>query len=222
LTRESDDGSKTAIMASLLSEARAELVRQRILEGVAAVLGRGEAWTFANVAKAAAVPERTLYRYFATREALLRAIFDWANARIGFHGQLPTDAAGLASLVRRAFPGFDGLAPVIRELLIAPEGRLARLGNKLARQRAALEAARHEAPGLDAVSTRRVAAVLQLLTSAATWQALREYWDMDGTEAAETSALAAELLLRGARLRAGAARRKRKAVTKRARPEVTS
>jgi AcrR family transcriptional regulator len=193
------DGSNTATMAASLTDARAELVRGRILQGVADVLGRGEAWTFASVAKAAAVPERTIYRYFPTREALLGAIFDWSNQRIGFQGQLPTNAAELTALARRSFPGFDELAPVVRELLLAPEGRLARLRQKPLRQRTSLALAKREAPRLDAKDTRRLAAVLQLLTQAATWQALRDYWDMDGAEAAETAALAIDLLLTGAR-----------------------
>ena len=188
-------------MAVSLTDARTELVRQRILEGVALVLGRGEAWTFGNVAKAAGVPERTLYRYFPTREALLLAIFDWANQRIGAQGRLPANARELTSLTRRAFPGFDALAPVVRELLLAPEGQLARLRQKSARQRASLALARREAPGLGPARTRRLAAVLQLLSQAATWHALREYWDMDGAEAAEAAALAIELLLAGAQAR---------------------
>ena len=193
------DVSNTATMAVSLTDARAELVRGRILQGVADVLGRGEAWTFASVAKAAAVPERTVYRYFPTRQALLGAIFDWSNQSIGFQGQLPTNAAELAALARRSFPGFDELAPVIKELLLAPEGRLVRLRQKPSRQRASLALVKREAPALDANDTRRLAAVLQLLTQAATWQALRDYWDMDGAEAAEASALAIELLLAGAR-----------------------
>ena len=51
-------------------------------------------------------------------------------------------------------------------------------------------------------AARRVAAATQLLTVAATWQTLRDYWGMDGNEAAETAALAVELLLDGARARA--------------------
>jgi hypothetical protein len=59
----------------------------------------------------------------------------------------------------------------------------------------------HEAPGLDRGDARRLAACLQLLSAAATWQTLRDYWDMDGAEAAESAALAIRLLLAGARQR---------------------
>jgi AcrR family transcriptional regulator len=188
-------------MAVSLSDARNALVRERIFQGVERALSRDGAWTFASVAKAAGVPERTLYRHFPTREALLEGIFDWANARLGFQGQLPEDSAALLALVRRCFPGFDELAPVVRELLLAPEGRLGRLRQKARRQRASLKLVRCEGLALNTNDERRLAAVVQLLGQAATWHALREYWDMDGAEAAEVAALAIRLLLSGARLR---------------------
>jgi AcrR family transcriptional regulator len=145
------------------------------------------------------VPERTVYRHFPTRQDLLTAVFHWANRRIGFDGVLPRDGADAVALVRQVFPGFDELAPIIRELLMAPEGLLARLSDIAQRREAALAVVGHEAPGLDPTSARRVAAVVQLLTTAAAWQTLRDYWGMDGTEAAETAATAIELLLDGAR-----------------------
>ncbi len=197
-----------------LSDARADLVRTRALEGVAEVLGRGEALTFAAVAASAGVPERTLYRHFRTREELLAAVYAWANERVGFGGEAPRDGAETVALIRRVFPGFDRIAPVVRELLIAPEGRVARLAVKAQRQKAALATAQREAAGLDRASVRRLAATLQLLTAASTWQALRDYWDMDGEEAAETAALAVSLLLEGAQARAK--RRQRSKATRKA------
>jgi AcrR family transcriptional regulator len=184
-----------------LRDARSEVVRERVLEGVAALLEARDDLTFAKVAKAANVPERTVYRYFATREALLKAVFEWSNRRIGFDGKLPVDLASTVALVRRVFPGFDEIAPVIHELLIAPEGLIARRTNLDKRRRAAVDVVRREAPLLDRATTRRVAAIVQLLTAAATWQTLRDYWDMDGEEAGETAALAIELVMAGARAR---------------------
>ena len=135
-------------------------------------------------------------------EALLAAVFHWANRRIGFEGDLPIDGAGVVELVRRVFPGFDEIAPVVRELLIAPEGRVARLADADERRAAAEAVVAHEVPGLDRATAHWVAAAVQLLTTAATWNSLRDYWDMDGNEAAETAALALDLLLDGARTRA--------------------
>ena len=197
-----------------MSDAKSALVRDRVVSGLALLLRRGGDFTFANVAQAAGVPERTIYRYFPNREALLTALFAWVNARLGFEGQRPDDVPGLLCLVRRVFAGFDEMAPIIRELLIAPEGRAARLSVNPARQRAALELIRREAPGLDGASQRRVAAVVQLLTSATAWQGLREYWGLDGKEAAEASALALELMLAGARARPGRSARPRRSTAK--------
>jgi AcrR family transcriptional regulator len=197
----------TAMKSVTLADDRVDLVRRRALEGVSAVLSRGEALTYAAVAEAAGIAERTLYRHFPTRAALLAAVFEWTNERIGFRGEYPGDEAELVALVRRAFPGFDAHATVIEELLLTPEGRQARLASKPERQRATTALVRQEAPGMDRSSERRTAAVLQLLSSAATWQSLRDYWDMDGAEAAETAALAVELLLNGARARGKAVKR---------------
>jgi AcrR family transcriptional regulator len=188
---------------STVRATRSQAVRERVLEGVAALLDRGDALTFAKVATAAGVPERTVYRYFGTREALLAAVFEWSNRRIGFDGKLPVDLASTVALVRKVFPGFEQIAPVIRELLIAPEGLQARRTDLDKRRRAAVDVVRREAPQLDRIATRRVGAALQILTTAATWQTLRDYWDMDGKEAGETAALAISLLLAGARARPG-------------------
>lgn len=185
---------------------RSQAVRERILDGVAALLASGESLTFAKVAKEAEVPERTLYRYFATREALLAAVFEWSNRKIGFDGALPVNEAATIALVRKVFAGFDPIAPVIKQLLIDPEGLQARRTNLERRRRASIDVARREAPQLDRTSTRRLAAALQVLTAAATWQTLRDYWEMDGVEAGESAALAIELLLAGARARTNARR----------------
>jgi AcrR family transcriptional regulator len=188
--------------AATLQDARSNLVRERVLDGVFEVLAAGEDLTFARVARAAGVPERTIYRHFPSKEALHTAIWGWANERMGFTGPFPTDEAGYVALVRTAHPGFERLAPVIRELLTSKDGLAVRLTANDQRRQNAMAAVRTEAPGLDAVETRRVAAALQLLTAAATWQTLHDYWDMDGEEAGETAALAIELLLAGARARA--------------------
>lgn len=191
--------------AATLQDARSNLVRERVLDGVFEVLAAGDDLTFAKVAKAAGVPERTIYRHFPSKEALHAAIWSWANEQMGFTGPFPTDEAGYVALVRTAHPGFERLAPVIRELLASKDGLAVRLTANDRRRESALTAVRSAAPGLDAGDDQRVAAALQLLTSAAAWQTLHDYWGMDGEEAGETAALAIELLLAGARARVAAA-----------------
>ena len=191
--------------AVTLQDARSNLVRERVLDGVFEVLAAGDDLTFAKVATAAGVPERTIYRHFPSKEALHAAIWSWANERMGFTGPFPTDEAGYVALVRTAHPGFERLAPVIRELLASKDGLAVRLTANDQRRESALAAVGSAVPGLDAADEQRVAATLQLLTSAATWQTLHDYWGMDGEEAGETAALAIELLLAGARARVEAA-----------------
>ena len=191
--------------AATLQDARSNLVRDRVLDGVFQVLAAGDDLTFAKVATAAGVPERTIYRHFPSKQALHAAIWSWANERMGFTGPFPTDEAGYVALVRTAHPGFERLAPVIRELLASKDGLAVRLTANDQRRKSALTAVRSAVPGLGADDDQRVAAALQLLTSAATWQTLHDYWGMTGEEAGETAALAIELLLAGARARVVAA-----------------
>jgi len=95
---------------------------------------------------------------------------------------------------------------VIHELLVAPEGRTARLAHNDQRRRSAETLVRNEVPGLDRRSARQVAAALQLLTSASAWQTLRDVWEMDGGEAADAATMAIDLIIDGARGRADARR----------------
>jgi AcrR family transcriptional regulator len=183
--------------AASLQEARRAVVQDRVLAGVADLLAAGRDLTYANVAAAAEVPERTVYRYFPTRQDLMSAVVGWVNRRSG--SQRATTGDEAIELVRRVFPTFDDVAPVMRSLLLAPEGLPARLTDNDERRAAATAVVEHDAPGLDRATARQVAATVQLLTSAAAWQTLRDYWDMDGTEAAETVAVALSMLLRGAR-----------------------
>ncbi len=185
-----------------LQEARADLVRTRVIEGVVALLDAGGTLTFKEVAQQAGVPERTVYRYFPTRTALLAAVFEWTNEQIGHDGPRPTTEAELVAFVRQTFRGFDAHAPVVRQMLVEPDGRAARLADVDDRRRSAVDLVDHEAPGLHRATRDKVAAAIQVLTIASTWQSLHDYWDLDGPDAAETSALAIELLLEASRARA--------------------
>ncbi|MGH9270274.1 MAG: TetR/AcrR family transcriptional regulator, partial [Ilumatobacteraceae bacterium] len=111
-------------------------MRDRVLDAVCDLIAVGREITFTRVAVAADVPERTVYRYFPNRQALIAGLFEHVNRRIGFDGELPTTGAAMNDMVQQVFPGFDTVAPVIDELLSSPEGRQARLG-RLADRRAA-------------------------------------------------------------------------------------
>ena len=130
---------------SSVQEAKAAVVRQRVLDGVAELIAAGDDVTFAKAAAAAGVPERTVYRHFPTRDALMAGLYADTNARIGFAGEPPRTAAEMTAMVQVVFPGFDTVAPVVAELLASPEGRRARLG-ALDERRAAARRRRDERP----------------------------------------------------------------------------
>jgi AcrR family transcriptional regulator len=181
--------------APSVTEAKAALVRERVLDAVGALIAAGDDITFAKAAAAAGVPERTVYRHFPSRDSLVAALFEHTNRRIGFDGELPATPAAMSDMVRRVFPGFDTVAPVVGELLASPEGRRARLGALEARQAAALDVVANARPDLDPVAARHLAAVVQVLGTAAVWQALRDFWAMDGTEAATAVTTVLDVLL---------------------------
>lgn len=183
------------MIESSIRDARQDVVRDRVLAGVAGLLHDGEDLTFAAVARAAGVPERTVYRHFPNRQALMAAVYAWTNRQVGFSGSPPTTAGEMTAMVRRVFPGFDTVAPVIDELLAGEDGRRARLA-ALGERRAAADAVVADArPDLDAERRRQVAAVVQVLGTAPVWQALRDFWEWDGATAADAVATVIDLLL---------------------------
>jgi AcrR family transcriptional regulator len=178
-----------------LDQARAALVRERVLDAVSDLIAAGDDITFAKAAVAAGVPERTLYRHFPNRDALIAGLFDHVNRRIGFDGTLPTTPAEMTAMVQQVFPGFDTVAPVVTELLTSPEGRRARLAATDDRRAAAATLVARARPDLGPTRAAHLAAVVQVLGTAAVWQALGDFWDLDGETAAAAVTTALEILL---------------------------
>ncbi|HTE50373.1 MAG TPA: TetR/AcrR family transcriptional regulator [Kofleriaceae bacterium] len=184
---------------SRLREAQAAGTRQRILDGVAAILERGDEPTYALVAGEAGCQERTVYRHFPTKELLAAAFWDWQYQVLGPRDRSAASLEDLSSLVGRAFPAFDRRAALVRAMLHTRHGKDARLSENAARKAMTLRCVDHELPDVDPVTRRRVAAATQLLFSASAWEVLRDYWSMNGTEAAATVQLAMSCLFEGAR-----------------------
>ncbi|MBI3790768.1 MAG: helix-turn-helix transcriptional regulator, partial [Gemmatimonadetes bacterium] len=69
---------------SPLRQAMAQQTRERILAAVGTWMQRatGAEFTLDAIAREADVERRTVFRHFATKEALLAAFWEWVNQRV--------------------------------------------------------------------------------------------------------------------------------------------
>jgi|SRR5579872_1449147 len=104
-----------------LRDRHVELTRDLILEALAELIGEGRLaeFTVQDVADRAGVSHRTVYRHFASREALLDAFVPWAGDRFRAIGALdfPKTADDIALFVRRRFEAWELLAPLTKAFL---------------------------------------------------------------------------------------------------------
>ena len=164
-----------------------------------AVLERGDEPTYALVAEAAGCQERTVYRHFPTREDLVAAFWDWQYSILGPRTGPSAPKPSCSTSSDRAFRGFDEHPELITAMLHTRHGRAARLSENDQRRAMAERCVDDAVPGLDRRRRRQAAAATQLLFSAAAWEVLRDYWDMDGEQAAATASLALTSMLEGLR-----------------------
>ena len=187
---------------SPLRESQAAATRERIVEACVALMQRGADLTYATVAAGAGVQERTVYRHFPRKEDLEAALWGWIVAHITHADFAARDEEQLVAAMRDSFTGFDAAAPLIQAMLHSPQGLEVRRRQQPMR-RAMFEACVDSAaPGAPPQARKRAAAALQVLYSAASWDLLRSFWEMDATEAADTVELGIRSLLTGLGLHA--------------------
>jgi AcrR family transcriptional regulator len=173
-----------------------DLTRERILDAAIALMAddRDGPLTVADVAARAGVTERTVYRHFQTRDALVEAVWPRMQARVQSLG-FPRTADDLITTPLHLFPKFDDNEHLVRASVYSQSGREVRLRANGERQSAMLACVADAMPGLDAEARRRRAAIVQLIDSAYGWALLKDFWDMDGAQAATAAAEAIAVLL---------------------------
>jgi AcrR family transcriptional regulator len=182
---------------SPLRAAQAAATRERIVAACVALMHRGADLTYASVASAAGVQERTVYRHFPKKDDLEATLWDWIVQRLTHADFAARDEEQLVAAMRQSFAGFDADAPLIQAMLHSPQGLDVRLRQQPMR-RAMFEACVDRAvPGAPQPVRDRAAAVLQVLYSAAAWDLLRNFWDMDAAEAADAIELGIRSLIGG-------------------------
>jgi AcrR family transcriptional regulator len=210
------DGSKAAIMTVELPNATvradvASLTQGRIMHGLAGLLTAGTEVTFRSLAEASGVPERTLYRYYPSKDALLAAFWIWLNDRLGMPAP-PRSPAELITSIATIFSAFASGEPLIRAMLHDPHGRATRLAHAEARRQRLYTALAPVLAPLETSARKRLIASIQALISAAGWETMRDYAGLTSEEAADAAQWAVATLIAAAEQGAGspAGTRKRK------------
>jgi AcrR family transcriptional regulator len=190
--------------------AKTERTRERIqLATVALFLENAalESITFKAVAQRAGVAEMTVFRYFPTREQLLRGLWEHLYQRLGDSLGMPRSEHELRDEQRELFRIFDTMPEQVLASIATPEGRAIRAASNHRRRAAFLAIVEEVADDLNASEKTRTAAVLQFLHSAYAWAALREHWGFSGEESGKATLWAIDSLLSGLKRKASRTRR---------------
>ena len=191
-------------MAQLaLRDKQMELTRDLILEALAGLIGEGRLAEFSmqDVADRAGVSLRTVYRHFASREALLDGFGHWAGERVRAAGGIafPKRVEDIAPLLRQKFTALEEFAPLVIALakLDAATGIGAPVASKSVRTiRAAL---REVTADLDPKLAEAVVWTIRTLWSHKTWSVYYEEAGVDSLHSGTVAAWAVELIVEALR-----------------------
>ena len=189
----------------------AALTEERVMQALAGLLTAGaDEVTFRTLANASRVPERTLYRYYPSRDQLFAAFWIWLNDRLGMPPP-PSSPDELIAGIARIFAAFSADAPLIRAMLHDRQGRATRQAHGEARRKRLQTALEPVLEPLGAFERRRLMAAIQTLISAAGWETMQDYGQLTAPEAAETAQWAVAALIAAAGPVPGRSTKRRKA-----------
>lgn len=187
-----------------LRDRQAAQTRDLILDALTALLGdrRADEVTTRHIAAAAGVSERTVYRHFPDRAALLEGL---TQRLPDLQGAKPSFASGgldqLAATSRRLMELLDEheVAARAEAVLNADPRRFA--ADTQANTRDMRELLAQGLPDLDERELVRVAAVIRCLVSTQAWLRMREEFGVPGAESGPVVAWVIDTIIR--ELRAG-------------------
>lgn len=169
--------------------------RARILETAEAMICEaGDASvTISSLAARARVSDRTVYRHFKTRDALVQLVWKKLKDRVG--ASTPSSGDELIETPLRTFPRYDDQPELVRAYLYREATRGSQKPSSEKRRNDMLECVGSELPRLDEDKLRRRAAIVELLISASAWDRMCRVWDFDGIEASDAATEALQVLL---------------------------
>ncbi len=187
--------SPTRKYRSPLREAQAHETRERILSAATELLGRNPFGDFSTdeIATAAGVERRTVFRHFSNKEALLDALWGFVNEQLEAQPR-PSSFDELVSGPRTAVPAF-GPAPGSCGRARTPAGQAMRLRAVPARRAAFHACLAEELKQVSAEEAEKIEALAHLLYSAGAWETLKDYAGMDGETAGEAASWAIKTLV---------------------------
>lgn len=166
-----------------LAARHADHTRQWIIDAATDLLEENgsDAPTNAAVAQRAGVSERTVYRYFATREALLDEIAAAVSQRLETP-EAPQTPEALLGYPAQLFARFEARAQLTRAAL-APEvfARL-RDGQAAQRRQAVRRMLQAHLPQASAAQLSLAAANIHYLLTATTWHYYRQHFQFDAEQ----------------------------------------
>jgi len=171
---------------SALREQQAQRTREQILEATVRVMARGIAeLSIPTVAREAGVSVPTVYRYFASKSALIDAIWPFFGSKIGIDAVPSRVSVGeLEATLRTLFRGLEDLGDLERAALLSPVGEQARRAQMPARRRAMRAVANELAPDLPPATRARLGRLLLLLTTTSSFRTMHEHLGLSTDDAA--------------------------------------
>jgi AcrR family transcriptional regulator len=179
-----------------LRERQAQQVRVSVLDAVISLLERTSVddLSMADVAQAAGISLRTLYRYFPDRSALLQAAGQQLFESLG----LPIDIAGpkdISASFLDAAHRLSARPQLTRALIRTTAGRAARSATRGQRVAAIKSALAPVTGELDPETARWATAVIAHLCSAASWVMVADESGLDDADAQRAVAWAIDRLI---------------------------
>jgi AcrR family transcriptional regulator len=187
-------------VAAPLRERQAQQVREALLEAAVAALEAQplEAISMAEVARAAGVSLRTLYRYFPDRAGLLEAASEHLYASLGVPIEIGAPDA-IAGNFREAARRLSARPRLVRALVQTQAGRAARSRLRGRRREAIEQALQPLLAQVEPALAQKAAPVIAHLCSAASWVAVADDSDLSDSEAQAAVGWAIETLVEALR-----------------------
>lgn len=160
-----------------LADRHADLTRQAILDAAVAMLERSSVseLTVRAVAKQANISERTVFRYFATREEFLDAVADVVRARLALPPP-PTTKEELRAAPRALYTRFEAVPNLTKAALHSELFHRMRETQARARWKAVQELVERLAPRRSERQRRIAAANIRYYLAASSWHYFRFYF----------------------------------------------